>query len=361
MLALARARTAADEWRTALGWLAAGAILFALLKSRLLLTLKRVAVRRRIGRSGVVLLCAVVFALAFEALQAAVGVGLAAIWPAGGAAGGPGGLAAHVLFDTLALWLILAAARAAPRAGWAWLAGLSALGIAAVVLVAPVTLVPMARGDRPAPPAAKAAPFIAFAAKGGLPVASASTFASDDPTAVDAEGLGPIRHLALSRAALAHPQPETYAALGHLLGHHRHGDLWMLTLLVAGAAALGLAALAALAAPLARRLGEGDLKGAHDPAGLPVLGLIAWAGLLVFTPAFNLFDQTINYRADAYALSLTRDPGALCRWIVGEAGASKPDPNPLEALFFYDHPPLKPRLEAVLRRGALNGEFPSPR
>jgi STE24 endopeptidase len=92
-----------------------------------------------------------------------------------------------------------------------------------------------------------------------------------------------------------------------------------------------------------------------DVAALPAMGLIIWAGCLVAAPTFNLFDQTINYRADDYALSLTRDPDGLCQWLVATAAQDKPDPAPLESLLFYDHPPLKARLINAMRWKAAHG------
>jgi STE24 endopeptidase len=98
-----------------------------------------------------------------------------------------------------------------------------------------------------------------------------------------------------------------------------------------------------------RRGGQNTRNSTAAAKAYPLVGLLGWGLALIATPAFNLFDQAINYRADDYALSLTQNPEALCRWLIATEAAGKADPSPLEALLFYDHPPLKPRLINALR------------
>jgi Zn-dependent protease with chaperone function len=83
------------------------------------------------------------------------------------------------------------------------------------------------------------------------------------------------------------------------------------------------------------------------------MALIVWALLPVLAISFNVFDQAINYRADAYALSLTKDPRGLCSWLIGQEGGDAVAPGAIETLLFYDHPPLKSRLVQALRDQGL--------
>jgi STE24 endopeptidase len=351
--ALADATTTAAEWRRGVGFLADGALLLALLKSRVLIHAGRWMAGRGLRPALLALCTTLLFAVLWEGGRRMVGLALAAVWPLG--AGAPAsGFFSAVAFDVLVLSVVVWTARASPKRWWIWLGGAATALAAAAILVAPAVLIPYARGDRPAASGA-GAPILAFARGGGLDAPALSVFAGADPAAVDAEALGPIRVLAVSRAALAAPTPETYAALGHLLGHHRHGDLLWMTLLAAAIIMLTLFAAARGGAALASALGERGLGRASDPASAPALALVVWAAVGLSTPAFNLFDQAINDRADAYALSLTHDRDALARWLIREEGRVKADPGALETLLFYDHPPLRPRLAAAMRWTAAPG------
>ena len=347
--ALADAATTQGEWRSALGWAADGLILLALLKSRLL-TIAARWLGPRLSRPWLrTPMVALLFVLVLNGARDAVTLALASIWPTGAAAPDvvTAALPLHILCDLVLSLLLLAAARRWPKDWWARLGGLLAVLIALVTLGAPLLLSPMARNDRVVTTSV-GAPLLAFARKGGLDAHALYVFDSANPADVDAEGVGPLAHLAISRAALTAPQPQTYAAIGHLLGHHRHKDLWSMTLLLAALATLGLALVAKLARPLAKALGETGIGGPADPLALPVVGLILWAFALPAGIALNGFDRGVNYRADAYALSLTHDPQGFARWLIQSEAKGKADPAWLEMVLFYDHPPLKARLVRAL-------------
>jgi Zn-dependent protease with chaperone function len=351
--ALADARTTAGEWRMVLDWLADCVILLLILKSRLLPWATR-ALAPRLSRPWLLSpFLAVLFALILEVARALAASMAGLAWPSG--ASPPAALLNAVplraLGDVVLALVVLTAAGRWPRGWWIGIAALAALLSFIVTLGAPMLLPPAARGDRPVV-TPQAAPLLAFARKGGLDAHALYVFDGADPTDVDAEGLGPIAHLAVSRAALDAPQPETYAALGHLLGHHRHKDLWSMSLLLSALAAVVLYLGARLTAPLAHRLGEGGVSGPSDPKALPVLGLILWLYMATAGVTFDAFDRWINDRADAYALSLTHDPKGMARWLIHAETKSKADPAWPEMVLFYDHPPLQARLERAFKTPA---------
>lgn len=125
-----------------------------------------------------------------------------------------------------------------------------------------------------------------------------------------------------------------------------------MSLLLSALPAVVLYLAARLTAPLAHRLGEGGIWGPSDPKALPVLGLILWLYLAPAGVAFDAFDRWINYRADAFALSLTHDPQGMARWLIQAETRSKADPAWLEMVLFFDHPPLKARLERTFKTPA---------
>jgi STE24 endopeptidase len=353
---LAVVMTDAHERGTALGWFADGVLILIILKSRVI---QRIANGMRPRTSGEWLVqaaCALAFGVLFEGARAAVQAVGSVLWPAGG--GGTramlGVWPVHAMLDAAGFWIISASANRAPKWWWVWLSGVCALIIAAALVIWPAFAPQLSRGDR-AVLAPQGAPILAFAQRGGLKAQTLYAFDGADPADVDAEGFAGGSHLAVSRAALVDPQPETYAALGHLLGHYRHKDLWRLSMLVAAAAALQFWIMAKGAGPLARKLGEPSLRGAADPAGVAALALIGWACAIGGSLAFNGLDRSINYGADAYAMSLTHNPDALARWLITSEAKSKADPGPIETVLFYDHPPLRSRLIAAMRWKAAHG------
>ena len=349
--ALAAARTGAEEGRLVFGWVMSGVLLAALLKTPFLVRLRAV-LNERVSSEGVAsFLCVAAFVLIWQLFQIAVTLVAQAVWPLGSVETAGSLIAGMVLALLIGVPLILlvqAVATSAPRWGWTWLGFAASVLIFGAILVPPVATLPGARGDRPISGPA-AARMLTFVQHGGLKAPQMYVFSDRDPLAVDAEGLGSIVHAAASQAALDQLKPEAFAAMGHLLGHHQHHDLWSMAALWSILVCTLLFAMFRLYAPFARRVGFGLPETLSGPAGLPVLGLMVWAFLLIATPAFNLFDQAINYRADDYAMSLTRDPDALCRWLVATEQGSKADPSMLEAFLFYDHPPLEARLKNAAR------------
>ncbi len=270
------------------------------------------------------------------------------LWPVGAAASpGVTGAVSQLflagLVGGVGLWLVFAVVTWSGRRGWVVLTILAAFVIFGAVLVTPLTLLPATRGDVAANGPA-AASILRFAEKGGLDAKILYVFKGGNPVDVDMEGAGPFAHAAVSRAALAAPTPEAYAAIGHLLGHYRHRDLWSLSLLWSGFAAAFFWAASTVRRGVALRAERAASASVVVARALPLVGLIAWSLMLFGTPIFNIFDQWINYRADDYALTQTNDPDALCRWLLAAEVHGKADPSALESILFFDHPPLKARL-----------------
>lgn len=231
------------------------------------------------------------------------------------------------------------------RRGAFAVAAVGALAVFLFYSLGPLGIPQLARGDAAT---TQGGPLLDFIRQGGLRAERLYVFNGTDPADVDLEGAFGVTHAAVSRAALSHPVAQTYAALGHLLGHAVHGDMIAMGALCAAFFVAGLFA-AVFAAPVLARAALGpNAPSPFSLGSLPIVALTLWALTPVERAAFNAFDQAINYRADAYALALTGDRDALCRWAVKGEGQTASDPNAFEALFFYDHPPLRARIARIL-------------
>ena len=293
-------------------------------------------------------LCGAAVLTAFLGARFIVGEAAAVLWPIGAVSAGDrfGDALAGLWIGVVAVALGYAVLRALGRWWWAPALVLAALSAIALFGWLPSVLPPALHHDRAAADSPDRTALLAFVRRGGTPVQAIYVHDGDDPTDVDVEGWGPHARVFVSRAALTVPlRSETLAVLGHVMSHARHGDRMSLVLLTAAGWVLGVAAAGVA-------VGRGGLRLAGaasvaDPAGLPLLLLVAMATGLLLRPALNAFDQAVNYRADAEALALTGDPDGLVRWLTLYAPLARPDPGPVESLLFYGHPPLAPRLAAM--------------
>jgi STE24 endopeptidase len=96
------------------------------------------------------------------------------------------------------------------------------------------------------------------------------------------------------------------------------------------------------------------LRGAADPAGLPLLVLAAGAVLLASTPLVNAFSRANERRADAFALALTGRPDAFVSVMrrLGQQNLEEEAPSRLVVGLFRTPPPIEERIAAAEMRDA---------
>lgn len=247
----------------------------------------------------------------------------------------------------LAVPLLLALVRAAPRRWWAWAAaGWAVLAIAAVWL--PYALASGPSDLPPMPQGPARAGVLRLIGETRLPVRQ--VYVSEEPTLeADVTGLPGHPRVIVTRDMLVKLSPtEIRASVGHVLGHHAHGDQLGYAGLLALLGALGLLATARLFGPAARLMGAHGAAGPADPAGLPVLLALATLWIALATPAANGFIRAINLRADQYSLEHAGEPDGLAGLLVKSRGGEVADPSPLDEVLFHDHPALKGRLRRAM-------------
>jgi len=154
---------------------------------------------------------------------------------------------------------------------------------------------------------------------------------------------------------LSHEQ--ILAVLAHEIGHWKKRHVLKR---MAASVLLSAAGFAAVALLL-------DVAWLYETIGVPVLyaatgavGPVAAVGLyliavllsplgLLLAPAVNWFSRRHEYAADAYALCLYGHPHALEEGLIelNEKNLSNLFPHPLVVVFYYSHPPLLRRIEAI--------------
>jgi STE24 endopeptidase len=157
-------------------------------------------------------------------------------------------------------------------------------------------------------------------------------------------GLGRTRRVLLGDTLLGQFTPaEIEVVFAHEVGHHVHRHLPKLVAVGVVLAAAGFWLVDLALRNAAARLGY---DGFADPAALPLWLLVLSLFGLLLAPAQNALSRFFERQCDRYALDRTRDPQAYRSAFVKLARINKsdPDPNPVVAWLFYDHPPIRERL-----------------
>jgi STE24 endopeptidase len=239
------------------------------------------------------------------------------------------------------------------RATDAWPLIAAPLAAAVVVFlsfIAPVVLEPIFNKFQPLSDEELADDLRALSVQAGVPVrdvlvADASRRTKKSNAYVS--GFGKTRRVVLFDTMLERSDPaELRAVLAHELAHRRHRDVLNLTL-IAVAAAIGVVLL------LWAVLGSD----ARDPRSFPLIVLVL---VLLQPPLFALvaaISRRWEYRADRFALLLTRDPAALERAFRGLVETNVADLDPPRLVYYlqYTHPTVPERLEALRRTATVEG------
>lgn len=158
-------------------------------------------------------------------------------------------------------------------------------------------------------------------------------------------GLGNTRRIVLGDTMLdRYTTDEIEVVLAHELGHHVHQDIWKL---IASQSLITLAGLF-LANLVLHGVIDGHLyQGLTDPATLPFFFLLVGIFGLLVMPLSNSYSRRIEYQADEYALTSTRNIESFKSAMIRLANQNLSDiePSPLIEVLFYSHPSIKKRLQ----------------
>lgn len=161
-------------------------------------------------------------------------------------------------------------------------------------------------------------------------------------------GIGNTRRIVLGDTLLKEFTPdEVETVLAHELGHHVHRDI-PLIILVQSVLMFGGFYIASLALRWGvRALGFASIA---DIASLPFFLLVMEFFGLVIQPLGNAFSRWRERLADDYAVRLTQKGAAFASALtrLANQNLSEVDPEKWVIFFFYDHPPLKERIERAL-------------
>lgn len=258
------------------------------------------------------------------------------------------GLALGAVLGVIALeglyWLLR-------HAGALWwpLAGLSAFCLSLLLgALAPVVIAPVFYRFDPLPDGELARRLRALVSRSRLRVQGLYRFdLSRKWSGANAAvfGFGPTRRIVVADSMLDDYPPEgVEAVVGHELGHHAHGDLWVLSIAGGLATLLSLFGVEIVAGAGLLGLDRFRLMRAGS---LPAILLLAGVVQAALRPALLALSRRAERRADAFAVRIT---GRMV-WLVdslvrlGDENLSELDPPRWEVVLRFSHPPLRERLE----------------
>ena len=236
---------------------------------------------------------------------------------------------------------------------WPWIAG-AAFVVACLALGWGPYVAGSTAGLEPAPAGPVRDGLLRLAADAGMP--TNRIWLSPDP-GFDADVTGGFGRdvVIVGRPVLGWPPAEARAYVGHLMGHHAHGDVFVAWLIWGLAGLVGALAFSRWGAALARGLGARGVRGPGDPEALPAAAIVLTLALGLGALATNGYLRWANVRADAYSLAHAREPDGLAAVIEREWDHESVDPNPIERAVFYSHPPLAERLAHAMAWKAAHG------
>jgi STE24 endopeptidase len=235
---------------------------------------------------------------------------------------------------------------------WLWVWGFLALFTLFMMFISPYVIEPLFNKFEPVTEEGLEDDIKAMMAKAGLQVGKVMLMdASKRSRHSNAyfTGIGKVKRIVLYDTLIKQmTHGEIIAVLAHEIGHWKLGHIWKRLLLAeAGALAGSWIAFRALAwEGLPGLLGYDSLSLA---ARLVVLGFIASLVMMPLTPLSAWLSRRDEYAADRFAIAVTGDPESLATALIklSAENLSNLHPHPLYAAFYYSHPPVVERVEAL--------------
>ena len=260
------------------------------------------------------------------------------------------GLVVGLIAGVIALPILYAVFRKAPRNWWIW--GTLVTVVLSFIgnFIAPVYVEPLFNTYKPLDDPKIRDPILAMAQANEIPVKQVfEVDASRQTTRVSANVAGMLgtTRIALNDNLLKQcTLPEIRAVMAHEMGHYvlNHGA--KLTIYLGVVALFGFGIARFVFDWALRKWGERwQVRGIDDPAGLPLLLLIFVTFTFLATPVLNSIVRTTEREADQFGINTSREPDGEAKVALKLGAYRKLDPTPLEEFIFFDHPSGRARIQ----------------
>jgi STE24 endopeptidase len=263
------------------------------------------------------------------------------------------GLGVGMLFGGLAIAVLYAVFRRAPRTWWIW--GTVAATLLAVVggLIAPVFIAPLFNTYTELPESPLRGSILSLARANGIPAEHVYLFdASRQHNRVSANvsGMLDTMRISLNDNLLRRASPEgVEAVMGHEMGHYVLNHIYESVIFFSLVFLLGFAFLRWGFARAAARFPRWGVRGIADLAGLPLLAAVFSVYFFLLTPVLNTYIRVNEAEADIFGLNAVREPDAFAEIALLLGEYRKLAPGPIEEWIFFDHPSGRSRILMSMR------------
>ena len=253
------------------------------------------------------------------------------------------GLAITLILGTLAITVVYAVLRRAPRTWWLWGALVTMAFAIFAAAIAPVYLEPVFNNFKPLDEGPLKREILSMARANGIPATDVYQFDASRQTkrmSAHVSGMFGTVQISMNDNLLRRGSPEEIeSVLGHEMGHYVLGHVYKGIVAVGIIVVVGFAFLKwafekvrAVYAPCRSLRGVGDL------AGLPLLFFLFALYSSVLTPVQNTITRTMEAEADNYGLNAARQPDGFAQAALHLSEYRKMTPGPIEEWVLYDHP-----------------------
>ena len=273
------------------------------------------------------------------------------------------GLVVNLILVTIALVIIYAVVRKAPRTWWIWGALVGIVLTVFTVAIGPTYLEPVFNKFYPLQESPLKEQILSLARANGIPATNVYEFDASKQTkrmSAHVSGLFGTTQISLNDNLINRGSPEEIrAVLGHEMGHYVlhhvfHGIVELSVLVI-----LGFAFLKWAFEWMRKRYGQRwGVREVGDVAGLPLLAALFSVYFFVLTPVTNTLTRTQEAEADVFGLNASRQPDGFAQAAIHLAEYRKMEPGTLEEIVFYDHPSGWHRIHRAMVWKAENIDTP---
>ena len=262
------------------------------------------------------------------------------------------GLALALVLGYPLLWLVLKLVEWTGDWWWLWAWGTLLAFQLLMVVLAPILILPLFNKLTPLPAGALRDRLLALGERTGFHARSLLVMDGSKRSQHSNAfftGFGRWRKIVLFDTLIQQlAELELEAVLAHEIGHYQRKHVPKLLLWSAASSLAGLYLLSVLARQPWFYEAFGFAPGNLTPA-LLLFALLSGAVTFWFAPLTNLWSRKFEYEADAYAAATMRETGSLTGALrkLNAKNLSNLTPHPLYSGFYYSHPTLMEREQAL--------------